>query len=1134
MMAANRPSEPIPEPVEPTTTATPTTPTAVADNSIKPTGLMLGLDWVMAGGALALAFFAGSFAAQNSDVWMRLATGRLLADGGYSFGTDPFSYSSEGRTWVNHSWLVDLLSYKLFQVGGGAALIIGKCVLLAIAAGFVLLARRPGQSAVPFTVCCVAGVLAAAPRLLLQPTIVSLVFLTALLCALIRLPKPAGSWRFPVGVAILFCLWANCDQWFILGPAILLLYAIGQYIRPDPETDVLSVWKALGLGVLACMLSPHHYHVWTIPPEVFGGDLARIFQGDPEFDDLFRPGLDKERFRFSHGPANPGGLIAILALTVIGIAVNYRQMSIGLTLVQFGAIALWGIHYRAVPLMALIIAPIAAKNLAEAISRLGTANLAIGTAKLIQTGQSTGRMIGVLGLTLLITVSYAGWLHPYNLQRRWAWDLAPNDSNRRAAEQIKTWREAGLLPEGARVLNIQPDMGAYLAWHAPGEKAFFDNRLALHRGNAEQYAAVRRAFSIRSEEERRQDPFDLDAFLRDREISYAVTAHPDRRRNQQILRVMWRRGPDAEWPLWHVAGRAVIVGWGKQTSIPKAKFNALRFDPIRIAFGPTEPLPAPQVRPPVPTADVWDKFLAPPPTTSPDAEEALVIREYADMRIQLLAVKQQASLAACFRSIGELYKRFHELPAFTRFIGTAKSVPLEMPTEVYAASLLSVRAARRAAANSPDHPDAHLMLASMYEDDAFQTFPDLKIIVSTVAYSRYMARMPADPAGRGMQDDLENAAMKLYSAHRGSATPPRFDLAHDVIKVSAAYLRQNIADLEAILPRLPEEQQKQLEKDIAGRTRALEERNKEIEKQTNDLKKMNDRYVNAVASIVSPIERSAVARRFGLVKEAIAELTKAQQQYQKQLEGDGANKQMSPEETASLLAVHAELVELLMYAGQAEEAARILQTIDGGGENDVPVNDRVRVEYAKIRSKAAARLIPESPPRSPYDADPAAHFRVIRMTLSLALGQFDSVIRAQLRDAKEARRALDEFVQKNYPKGAPVLTREMIYENPEASQARFLPLITLRPVDGVEMLAKAQVGRTLRNYWALLVARSDVHARLALTHLEVGNLQPGPNGADSDAVYHLKQTLDGPELPAKTDAQRIASSYLKALGVPTK
>src|SRR5438132_8345352 len=59
----------------------------------------------------ALAFLLASTPARNSDLWLHLASGRLLAQGHFPGRTDPFASSTTGTFWVNHAWLSDALLY---------------------------------------------------------------------------------------------------------------------------------------------------------------------------------------------------------------------------------------------------------------------------------------------------------------------------------------------------------------------------------------------------------------------------------------------------------------------------------------------------------------------------------------------------------------------------------------------------------------------------------------------------------------------------------------------------------------------------------------------------------------------------------------------------------------------------------------------------------------------------------------------------------------------------------------------------------------------------------------------------------------------------------------------------------------
>src|SRR5262249_17445549 len=147
---------------------------------------------------LLLAFFLGSFAAFNSDLWMHLAAGRLIAQGQYSFGADPFAYTTSGIRWVNHAWLADLLAYGLSTALGGpesplggAVLVLLKALLVTALAGIMLMCCRRGPSMWIPAVCISLSLLALSPRLLLQPRCISFLFL-GLTIYLLQRPRAEG------------------------------------------------------------------------------------------------------------------------------------------------------------------------------------------------------------------------------------------------------------------------------------------------------------------------------------------------------------------------------------------------------------------------------------------------------------------------------------------------------------------------------------------------------------------------------------------------------------------------------------------------------------------------------------------------------------------------------------------------------------------------------------------------------------------------------------------------------------------------------------------------------------------------------------------------------------------------------
>ncbi len=216
-----------------------------------------GLDAVLVALVLAFAFLVASSPVTNADFFRQIATGRLLLQGDYHFGVDPFTYTSEGESWVNHSWLFALLVYGLYQIPmiGGVAVVVGKALLVAALAEIMLrVGRRAGQSLWIPAACTALAVLTLSPRLFLQSVCLSFLFLGLTLWLLHRPrrlrervgqafqpdrqafqpDRQAGKpdlrrswWLLPP----LFALWVNCDAWFFLGPLAVALYLVGELLE---------------------------------------------------------------------------------------------------------------------------------------------------------------------------------------------------------------------------------------------------------------------------------------------------------------------------------------------------------------------------------------------------------------------------------------------------------------------------------------------------------------------------------------------------------------------------------------------------------------------------------------------------------------------------------------------------------------------------------------------------------------------------------------------------------------------------------------------------------------------------------------------------------------------------------------
>jgi len=394
------------------------------------------LDWGLMVLALLLVFFLTSFAIRNSDFWMHLASGRLYAHGQLNFGHDPFSYTNAGTYWTNHSWLFDLLVYGLTALLGGpesavagTVLVIVKAGLLTLLAWVMLRTRRFEQGLWIPAVCTVVAFLAMSTLSQLRPTLVSFIFLGLTLYILQRPQhqEPAGRrktgakkaplasyWLLP----LLFVLWVNLDSWFVLGPATVALYLLGQVLQqvldpvrtgidaPEPK-QIRTLALVLVVGLAACLLNPHHYHAFALPSSLALG-LGGVLEGDP----LLRPAYAAPfQAQYFQSVVNPVGL-AYYVLVAAGIGSFVVSFS---TSRRFWRLLIWLAFFllslyqvRNMPYFAVVAAPITALNFQDFVSaRFGTVpHLTRGWKWWSLGGRLATLALGVLLLALV----WPGWV----------------------------------------------------------------------------------------------------------------------------------------------------------------------------------------------------------------------------------------------------------------------------------------------------------------------------------------------------------------------------------------------------------------------------------------------------------------------------------------------------------------------------------------------------------------------------------------------------------------------------------------------------------------------------------------------------------------------------------------------------
>lgn len=725
---------------------------------------MVRLDRAMAVVVLLLAFFLGSFAAYNSDVWMHLAAGRMIAHGDYTFGSDPFSFTTHDTVWVNHAWLTDLLAYLASRLlggpetaAGGAVLIALKAVLVTLLAGVMLSIRRPGQSLWLPAFCVALALVAMSPRLLLQPTCISFLFLGVTLWLLACEPRArdvqqAGDpflRRRLIALAVLFALWVNLDSWFLLGPVLIVLFLLGEVLqetlspiisgpdapRPGAKQQLLVL---LGVGLAACLLNPHHVRAFQVPPDLALYLSSSPLRDDGNFQALFLSPLEGDFLSKPSLGLNAAGL-AYIPLVVLGLAsfvVNgggWRGWRVTVFLAFLVLSALWA---RSVPFFAVVAAPITALNLQDFVARR------FGTEPRLERGWKNWSLIGrgatLAALVALVVVDWPGWLHGRpdlaRTSHRVAWKLHVDPSLQQAADKIRSLRAAGVFR--AHGFNVIPEIANYLAWFCPEEKSFFDYRTQLFGAettqeflDARQALAPRRRAGVAQDADRPRGQHVWQTIFRDPQhpVDHVILSSAEFEGTSQIVLQLWNNSD--QWTMLYMDGRTSLFGW----SDPKARDrnDALQrhaYEPNGRAFGAElaagDMAPAEGPGPPLPR-DLLDQFVTAPALRPLGVDEAFMHVQYF---VYTTALQREQ-----FRRSWEMSRELFTQAKLAGIVSVGGGAPANVDRVLQgyllnnierallgqdfgsaAAPVLAVRAARRAIKANPEDADAYLALANAY------------------------------------------------------------------------------------------------------------------------------------------------------------------------------------------------------------------------------------------------------------------------------------------------------------------------------------------------------------------------------------------------------------------------------------
>ncbi len=178
----------------------------------------------------------------DTDIWLHLKTGKLIVRNLQVPHVDPYSFTTSGIRWINHSWAFQVfvyLTYRFFNLNG---LILLQTLLVALS--FLVLffiGFRDKRYAISASILSVLVIFATRSRFNLRPDMLSLFFFGIFLHQL-KFAKESNRIYF---LAILQLIWVNCHGYFFLGPLLIFLYLIAELLRRN-ITNLPGEWSRTG------------------------------------------------------------------------------------------------------------------------------------------------------------------------------------------------------------------------------------------------------------------------------------------------------------------------------------------------------------------------------------------------------------------------------------------------------------------------------------------------------------------------------------------------------------------------------------------------------------------------------------------------------------------------------------------------------------------------------------------------------------------------------------------------------------------------------------------------------------------------------------------------------------------------
>ena len=406
---------------------------------------------------------------RDSDTGWHVRNGETILSRHALPRTDPFSYTREGRPWFAWEWLSDAVLGSAYRLAGLPGVAVLSALAIALMAwGVAHFALSLGGNLF-FTAGAIVVLLGTTSiHWLARPHIFSwilaLLFLGVAEHERHRLGRPGWPSRALCALPFVAILWANLHGSFLLGPAILFLYAAGEWL--DRRSGIRFATASLA-SLLATFINPYG---WQLHDHVFS-----YLQNDYLMDHI----AEFRSFSFH----SPGSMYVelFLLVAVAGTLALLRQRAFGPAILGLGMLHISLYSARHLPIAAVLLLPLCVAALTrEAKGFPGLRPMLDYSERLLAIDR---RIMGIVPALLALAIAIGGVMALARSER-----VGFNP-------EVFPVRASGFLEHAKGRIFTKDQWGGYLIYRFAGHaKVFIDGRSDFYGQDLlESYAQINEA-----------------------------------------------------------------------------------------------------------------------------------------------------------------------------------------------------------------------------------------------------------------------------------------------------------------------------------------------------------------------------------------------------------------------------------------------------------------------------------------------------------------------------------------------------------------------------------------------------------------------------------------------------------------